>query len=113
MLLFGDVDDVDVGVWTMDVIPDLKQNHSHVSADIMCVLCLFVYQASTSQSSRGYSNLELNWYDLESRLLSSTKYEDPRHRPEYLLSHDVPRGHAEQAGPGAYIFSPTLLPPGP
>ena len=42
MLLFGDVDDVDVGVWTMDVIPDLKQNHIHVSADIICVCTMSI-----------------------------------------------------------------------
>ena len=43
MLLFGEVDDVDVGVWTMDVIPDLKQNHIHVSADIMCVYYVYLF----------------------------------------------------------------------
>ena len=38
---------------------------------------------------------------------------DLEQRPGYCPPHDVPTGHAEQAGPGVYMVSPTLLPPGP
>ena len=50
---------------------------------------------------------------LSIELFSMNTEPEPEQRPGYCPLQEVPSGHAAQAGPGVYMVSPTLLPPGP